>query len=133
MDLTCQNCGETHQRRSKTGPIPAFCLTCAKARERKRISGWNKRNGGVGRKATADYRVYREALIFTAKSVPCADCRVSYPPVVMDFDHVRGEKLKNVSRMRSVALDKLVAEIAKCDVVCSNCHRLRTHARLGAA
>ena len=64
-----------------------------------------------------------------AKARPCADCGVQYPSVCMDFDHVRGEKRYSVSRMNSMSVENLQAEIAKCDVVCSNCHRLRTEAR----
>lgn len=46
----------------------------------------------------------------------------------MDFDHRPDEvKVKNVSQLKT--LDDVKAEIAKCDVVCSNCHRLRTKRR----
>jgi hypothetical protein len=48
----------------------------------------------------------------------------------MDFDHARGRKLFNVgNKLTSVSLRRLRAEIAKCDIVCANCHRLRTQAR----
>jgi hypothetical protein len=49
----------------------------------------------------------------------------------MDFDHVRGEKTVNLARLRNSrsAWAKLVAEIEKCEVVCSNCHRIRTRMR----
>jgi hypothetical protein len=68
------------------------------------------------------------AYVEGVKSQPCKDCGVSYPPYLMDFDH-RGDKIRNVSDMahRSVGLETLKAEIAKCDVVCANCHRIRTH------
>lgn len=59
---------------------------------------------------------------------PCADCKVVYPHYVMDFDHVRGEKVKNLSKLvNSTYTWRLVEiEIEKCDLVCSNCHRIRT-------
>ena len=71
----------------------------------------------------------REALS-SAKSVPCADCGVKYPPYVMDFDHT-GEKSAALSRMagNGVGAQRLAAEMAKCEVVCANCHRERTHRR----
>ena len=48
----------------------------------------------------------------------------------MDFDHVRGVKHKNVSELIStLSKKKIDAEIAKCEIVCSNCHRIRTHIR----
>lgn len=61
------------------------------------------------------------------KSQPCADCGVSYDPYVMDFDHVRGEKLNDIAVLVGRGNRNLVMEeIKKCDVVCANCHRLRT-------
>lgn len=75
-------------------------------------------------------RAIRVALISKAKeNLPCADCRQRFPAVCMDFDHVRGTKVGNVSGMQTASIDTLEAEIAKCDVVCANCHRLRTEAR----
>lgn len=48
----------------------------------------------------------------------------------MDFDHVRGRKLFNVAvGAFNVTEEKLLVEIDKCDVVCANCHRQRTHER----
>lgn len=67
-----------------------------------------------------------------AKSKPCADCNRRYPHYVMEFDHVRGVKLfsVNVNGSTPITLSRLEAEIAKCDVVCSNCHRARTWRRV---
>lgn len=66
------------------------------------------------------------------KSVPCMDCGGTFHWVAMDFDHRPGEeKLCEVSKLVSegYSLDLILAEIAKCDVVCSNCHRVRTFVR----
>ncbi len=60
---------------------------------------------------------------------PCVDCGEN-DPVVLEFDHLR-DKVKNVSAMMGHPWWKVVAEIAKCEVVCANCHRRRTVARLG--
>ena len=70
---------------------------------------------------------YAEAkrLIERVKDVPCADCGHKFPTYVMDFDHVRGEKSFNISRGRGHSIKKLKEEIAKCDIVCANCHRIR--------
>lgn len=63
-----------------------------------------------------------------ARSVPCADCKKVYPYYVMDFDHLdRSTKEFDVARMLNCgSLEKVKAEVAKCEVVCSNCHRIRT-------
>ena len=62
---------------------------------------------------------------------PCADCGAKRRYYVMDFDHVRGEKLGKVSALvaADVSWRMILDEIAKCDLVCANCHRERTHQR----
>ena len=69
------------------------------------------------------------AVIEAAKDTPCADCHTKYPTCVMDFDHVRGTKLFNLgdAARRGLGVQTVLAEIAKCDVICANCHRIRTH------
>lgn len=72
-------------------------------------------------------------LLAVAKNRPCADCGGTFPIICMDFDHRDpSAKLFTIAQglMRSHA--SLVAEIAKCDVVCSNCHRIRTAAQQAA-
>jgi hypothetical protein len=50
---------------------------------------------------------------------------------MLDFDHLRDKKY-NVSRMihDGFSWKAIQKEIEKCEVVCANCHRLRTHNRL---
>ena len=69
----------------------------------------------------------RTLFLDTLKRRPCADCNQIFPPCVMEFDHVHGKKLKAVSQLRHRKLAILQAEIGKCEIVCSNCHRMRTH------
>ncbi len=75
-------------------------------------------------------RKFRE-ILWKVKDVPCMDCEIKYPPYVMDFDHRDGEiKIAGVGRLASNAgIEKILAEIKKCDIVCANCHRIRTHKR----
>ena len=58
----------------------------------------------------------------------CADCGYNANPVALDFDHLPGT-VKNF-RIASMAAgnkwELIEAEIAKCEVVCANCHRIRT-------
>lgn len=65
------------------------------------------------------------------KDVPCMDCGIKYPPHVMDLDH-RDPSTKIDTLHRIIcqgSWKKFWAEIEKCDVVCANCHRIRTHGR----
>lgn len=76
----------------------------------------------------------RAEVVRLKESSPCVDCGNSYPAEVMDFDHVRGAKRYKVSRMIvSASMAAVLTEIEKCDLVCANCHRLRTAARREAA
>lgn len=61
---------------------------------------------------------------------PCVDCGEK-DPVVLDFDHVRGKKVKNVADAvnHGWSLKRIKDEIAKCEVRCANCHRRATHKR----
>lgn len=69
------------------------------------------------------------------KNVPCTDCEQRFPSFVMDFDHREGEeKLGNVGVLaKSWSWERTLTEIEKCDIVCANCHRIRTARRAGWA
>ncbi len=78
----------------------------------------------------AERRQAQREFINGFKSKPCADCGGSFPACVMDFHHVRGAKKYEVSRLAkmSASWDTIRSEIAKCVLLCSNCHRIR-HAK----
>ena len=73
-------------------------------------------------------------LLDVMRAVPCADCGGRFPAVCLDFDHRPSEtKVTEVSVLaRGYRPSVFIAEAAKCDVVCSNCHRLRTQERMQA-
>lgn len=73
-------------------------------------------------------KVKTTAFIRAAKDVPCKDCGNRYPHYVMDFDHVRGLKDMSVAAglARGWSIERLQREIDKCEVVCANCHRIRS-------
>jgi hypothetical protein len=89
---------------------------------------------GTGSKRRYDARVRGvtraeiRAVITQAKDIPCADCGVRYPSYVMQFDHLDpSQKLFNIGSFTNQTMSQVVAEIAKCEVVCANCHAIRTH------
>ena len=118
---------EFWHRRNDVQGFHRTCKPCAAARAK----AWqqaNRERFNAGKRLRKDARL---EYVNEIKRVPCMDCGESYPPYVMDFDH-RENKVMNVSLMvqRGVAWEALYAEIEKCDVVCSNCHRLRTFGRV---
>ncbi len=66
----------------------------------------------------------------------CVDCGYNKHPSALDFDHMPGtKKLFNIGQHKWKSRVVLEAEIAKCELVCANCHRIRTvtrHADHGA-
>ena len=60
----------------------------------------------------------------------CMDCGYNSHPAALEFDHVRGTKLFNIGeKIGNYSREMLWEEIAKCDVVCANCHSIRTATR----
>lgn len=61
----------------------------------------------------------------------CVDCGES-DPVVLDFDHVKGEKRRAIADMVSnyYSIKTIKDEIRKCEIRCANCHRKKTHERM---
>ena len=62
---------------------------------------------------------------------PCADCGQTYHPAAMQWDHLPGaQKLASVADLcRKNNRRRVLEEIAKCELVCSNCHAVRTFQR----
>jgi hypothetical protein len=79
---------------------------------------------------TAVVAVHR-AITRHLLSHPCP-CGES-DPVVLEFDHVRGEKSFNISDAArwGWSMERVFEEVAKCDVLCANCHRRKTAKQLG--
>ena len=63
---------------------------------------------------------------------PCADCGEA-DPIVLEFDHVESKAFGIGRGFRNKKWDDVVREMAKCEVVCVNCHRRRTARRSGSA
>ena len=127
---TCASCRQAG--RDKRAEIASDPVLLAGHREAQRKYRASER----GQEAARTHRVTRVAAlrerVIDAKSVPCMDCALTFPYYVMDFDHRPDEvKLFNIAEYARLkpSMAQLEAEIAKCDVICSNCHRIRTYER----
>lgn len=127
----CTKCGveqpysEFHNHPYSADGFQYNCKSCQRAVSRAYYQKNKERLREEGKQKNAEFR----ELMAELKSDPCMDCNTSYPPYVMDFDHVRGEKTYRISAMTSFSEKRILEEVAKCDVVCANCHRERTHQR----
>ena len=112
-DIVCANCHRLRTRKQHRAGLasrtPAVSPRIAEQRER-----WR----------------HRADLLDQLRSVPCADCGGTFPQCAMDFDHRDpSTKVAGVTRMMMGSIDRMLAEAAKCDIVCANCDRLRTFER----
>lgn len=115
-------------------PLADFYVEAEKRQAARRgcvVGQWPCRH--CSRENQARLREPRQAISDAAKIASgCMDCGLR-PEIlqVLEFDHREDEeKLFDISdRMVSGNLDALRREIAKCDVVCANCHRVRTVTR----
>jgi hypothetical protein len=83
--------------------------------------------------ANAKQVARKQAYVRAALEGGCVDCGLD-DMRTLEFDHLDGvEKVAGVmSLARSGAsITRIQAEIDKCEVVCRNCHAIRTHERAG--
>ena len=135
----CGRCGEFKPtpefawRRVRRGQLDNYCRPCraaykqehyARHRERYVAKAMRRKNALAAERAAYLVEFFRERA--------CVDCG-ELDPLVLEFDHL-GDKKFDISRgLRDRNWQALLDEIAKCDVVCANCHRRRTALRAGTA
>lgn len=119
-------------RRKARGQRDNYCRPCRAAYKQEHYAAHRERYismAGERKRAVVDARV-RYLLDFFREN-PCADCGET-DPVVLEFDHVTGDKSFVIAQgVRDRRWSDVLKEIAKCDVVCANCHRRRTARRGG--
>lgn len=139
----CENCGKLYIPRRSNEKRQKFCSPGC------RTFLWVNKNR---KKLNANVRKYRarryllegrwtengpkakdlKRWMIEIKSNPCCDCGQKFPVCCMDFDHRFGETKKyNVGSMfaHHYSRELIEEELKKCDLVCSNCHRIRTQKR----
>ena len=140
MKLKCKHCNKIIKNRSK---IKIFCS------QKCQLLNWVQNNRLKLNRQVREYRKRRyqkdgmwrssgkkaqelNRWMIEIKSNPCVDCNNSFPVCCMDFDHREGTtKEYNVGSMfaHHYSRELIEKELKKCDLVCSNCHRIRTQKR----
>jgi len=105
-----------------------WCRSCFAAYFRDR-GDTHRRQSYAAKKARQ--RALRAQILEHLRHNPCVDCGEA-DPLILEFDHV-GEKTASISVLLSQTASRraVEAEIARCEVVCTNCHRRRTAGRAG--
>lgn len=118
---------EFHWRNKSAGKKSSYCKKCKQEYESDYYRNNKSRKKQI-RKQAEKSRHKHDLIILEYKKYGCVDCGEKNP-IVLDFDHISNDKIENISRLRGGSLQKLLEEIGKCEVVCANCHRIRTHTR----
>lgn len=112
--------------------LQAYCKVCSREYAR---SNYHRDREANAEKQRLSKRARMDAIRVDVRKLkedtPCMDCGVQYPYYCIDFDHVNGKKVTHISEMiqNGAARWKIFSEITKCEIVCSNCHRERSHRR----
>ena len=115
---------------SRRDGLQTFCRDCQRSYMREHYQANTEYYVAKARLSNAKRNQALRRLLRELKDVPCSDCGQLYPPWVMDFDHVAGDKLFNVGQAVRTSAAVILSEVAKCEVVCANCHRDRTYKRM---
>lgn len=130
MNKTCGRCKEEKpltEFRKRGNGHQAWCTPCFRQYDKNRYADLDKN------RKSSNQRKIRERQRNLIKSIKklygCVDCR-NKDHRVLDFDHVRDTKYMDVSKMvGSYSDQRIIDEIAKCEVRCANCHRIKTYER----
>ena len=113
---------------SRTGQF-SYCRECRNAYDRE----YYDRRGRSARLARnrAHNSAARAWMASLKKGISCSDCGGAFPVWVMHWDHLpEFEKAGDISVMvQSRTREVVLAELKKCELVCANCHVMRTVAR----
>lgn len=117
-----------HKKGSRLSPR---CKPCTKEYRARLYSEWTPEQHLALRSRVKERNIeFQNKVSEIKESSPCTDCGNYYPSVVMDFDHIEDNKIANVSKLiKYGSWTKIQEEISKCELVCSNCHRIRTRDR----
>ena len=125
-----------HRSALRADGLQVYCIDCRAeidhARYERRVGKTVPRCPRNSRRETGPSR--RAWLLNLKVGRPCTDCGRTFPPEAMQWDHLPGfEKASDVSSMWGRSTEEMLRELAKCELVCANCHAIRTFRRSGWA
>lgn len=87
------------------------------------------RNNAPNKKTrTREFQRKRKEMLNALKlSNGCKVCGYNEHPAALHFNHVCGDKLFNISQDSKKAWGRIIEEVAKCEVLCANCHSVHTY------
>ena len=88
-----------------------------------------RRRSVKAKQNTHQYRREQKQRLIEYMGGKCVDCGYSGHPAAFDLDHVIGIKQRIIAHLLEGSWYQLLEEASKCNLVCANCHRIRTYAR----
>jgi hypothetical protein len=120
-------------RNIEKGWRETYCRPCRAAYKQEHYAKNKQRYIDQARSWSQSTLAERGELLLTFfASHPCTDCGEA-DPIVLEFDHVLSKDFDIGAGFRNKSWDDVAREMAKCEVVCVNCHRRRTAKRSGSA
>jgi len=119
------------KRTASRDGLQSWCNPCLAVYESERYKNGDKARKQLNKKLQLE-RTRRLLWELLCKS-QCLHCK-NDDPEVLEFDHrEQSEKKFNVSEMVGYySWSKILDEIAKCDILCANCHKKRTIKQFGS-
>lgn len=108
--------------------VSTYCKECAavKSRESYKRRSQDKEWYAAYREGYAEQYRERKKKAVELMGGQCADCGGVFPTVAYDFHHIDpSQKDMNPSKAMTLSEDKMLEELSKCVLLCSNCHRIR--------
>ena len=116
-------------RNKADGKLAPFCRVCQKEYNRKHYLANKELYIRRAEESNRKTRLERtKKLLAYLDQHPCLDCGEA-DPIVLEFDHLRDKEFNIATALTCRRWETVLAEIAKCEVVCANCHRRRTARR----
>lgn len=111
----------------------SICRECNKERSKRYYRENREKHKQVALENKRKYRSENNRRVWEIlEASSCVDCGNDNPRV-LEFDHIAGNKEGDVGRMlcSNVGWTRIKKEIEKCEIVCANCHRMRTQDSTG--
>lgn len=118
---------EYNKNRTKKDGLNSICKICSRARSKKYyLENHDKHIKNIIRRNKEQETRIKTWVASYLRNNNCVDCNENNI-VVLEFDHLKNKEF-NISTMihRRFSILRIKKEIEKCEVVCANCHRIRT-------
>ncbi len=112
-----------HKNRRQSDGLQSYCKSCAQITNADTYRRLPKRRLKIKERNQQSLLYCRRLIAKLKKMKGCLICQEN-EPCALDFHHVNpAEKDTEISLLNKHSVKKVKAEIRKCVILCSNCHR----------